>query len=983
MKRFLLIIILLLSAADLFYSQIGGYALQFDGTDDYAARADGPLGGATNLTIEAWIYIDENASGEMSLVQQREPGVGGSRDQYILKINSDLSLDFWDYGNSYGFLDEMNSGVILSKGTWTHIAVSKDGESASYYVNGKLGRTEARSGSAVSYNSALDFYIGQDGRDFNKPFNGKLDEVRIWNDARTEAEINSYMYKELVGNEANLVAYYKMSNGSGTTLSDNQTSGMYDLSIANGATWKTSGAFAGSRQALDFDGTDDYVAFASSPVYNNDAVTIEAWINSTSANVEEVIVSWGSDAGLNDNVQLRMQEGKLQFGADVAGWTYVIGNTSINTGSWVHVAMVKNGTSVSLYVNGQLDASGTMDKNPNVPNFFVGETYKNGSLQGYYFPGKIDEVRIWNTVRSESQIRDNMMTTLTGTEADLAAYYRFDQYAGTTLYDITANGYNGTLTNMDAATDWVSSSAFNTWIGSESSDWTTAANWSSGSAPAATDNVGLYKWDLGNEANISGTPTINSILFSSIAVPAINSDFNADGTIILEKDVNISGNNISLGEKGYLSEGIYRLYGTTGTISTTRNLESITEQNIAGLGAVLTGGGNRICTVSGAGTAAVNGEYSFSNIENGKNSYTKGIYKIYYDGWNWHIRDNESNWYYYNSNPGTINPPTDGWESDFMLSGAVPAPTLSLSSDPVFGNTTITRGHTDYSSSGLTSIDRYYIIEPTTNAGLNATLSFIYNEAELNGIPEADLRLFKSDDANTWTMEGGIVSEAENKVTLGGINSFSYWTLGDVDSPLPVELSAFTASVSAGKVTLNWQTATEINNHGFEIEKMLMRGSHSDPDLSGEESQWEKIGFIAGSGNSNSPKSYSFIDKTPVASAALSYRLKQIDNDGKYSYSEEITVELSAIPTEFSLSQNYPNPFNPATTIEFSLPKEADVLLKVYNLLGQEVVTLLSGQMKAGYHKVKFDASGLSSGVYLYKIQAGDFSAVKKLMLLK
>ena len=164
---------------------------------------------------------------------------------------------------------------------------------------------------------------------------------------------------------------------------------------------------------------------------------------------------------------------------------------------------------------------------------------------------------------------------------------------------------------------------------------------------------------------------------------------------------------------------------------------------------------------------------------------------------------------------------------------------------------------------------------------------------------------------------------------------------------------------------------------------MLKGESHSDPDLSGEESKWERIGFVEGAGNSNSPKYYSFIDNKPAASTQLSYRLKQIDNDGKYSYSKEITVEISSIPTEFSLSQNYPNPFNPSTTIEFAIPKESDVTLKVYNLLGQEVTTLLNTQMKAGYHKVKFDATGLSSGIYLYKIQSGDFSAVKKLMLVK
>jgi len=193
----------------------------------------------------------------------------------------------------------------------------------------------------------------------------------------------------------------------------------------------------------------------------------------------------------------------------------------------------------------------------------------------------------------------------------------------------------------------------------------------------------------------------------------------------------------------------------------------------------------------------------------------------------------------------------------------------------------------------------------------------------------------------------------------------------EIQEALPVELTSFSGSAEQNNIKLNWQTATEINNHGFEIERLVVN------------EKWEKIGFIAGAGNSNSPKLYSFIDNTSAASTSLSYRLKQIDNDGKYSYSKEITVELNAIPTEFSLSQNYPNPFNPSTTIEFSLPKEADVILKVYNLLGQEVATLLSTQMKAGYHKVKFDASGISSGVYLYKIQSGDFSAVKKLILLK
>ena len=192
-------------------------------------------------------------------------------------------------------------------------------------------------------------------------------------------------------------------------------------------------------------------------------------------------------------------------------------------------------------------------------------------------------------------------------------------------------------------------------------------------------------------------------------------------------------------------------------------------------------------------------------------------------------------------------------------------------------------------------------------------------------------------------------------------------------NPLPVELSSFTAIESKGQVTLKWITETEIDNYGFEVERALS----STTRLQG----WEKIGFVQGSGNSNSPKEYSYIDKKLIGGSKFKYRLKQIDNTGQYEYSNEVEVNL--IPTEYALFQNYPNPFNPSTTIRYQLPKESKVAIKIYSILGSEVMELLNEQKEAGTYEIEFNAEALSSGTYIYRIIAGDFIQTKKMILLR
>ena len=195
--------------------------------------------------------------------------------------------------------------------------------------------------------------------------------------------------------------------------------------------------------------------------------------------------------------------------------------------------------------------------------------------------------------------------------------------------------------------------------------------------------------------------------------------------------------------------------------------------------------------------------------------------------------------------------------------------------------------------------------------------------------------------------------------------------------PLPVELSSFTASVSKNAINLKWQTATEVNNYGFEIERSLTRTLSEGEGFN----NWEKIGFVPGNGNSNSPKDYTFMDKNPAGGSKFIYRLKQIDNNGKFEYSDEVEVEL--VPNEFALYQNYPNPFNPATNIQFSLPKAARINLSVYNLLGEKIAILLNEDKDVGFYSVQFDASSFSSGVYIYRLTTGDFIKTMKMNFIK
>ncbi len=280
--------------------------------------------------------------------------------------------------------------------------------------------------------------------------------------------------------------------------------------------------------------------------------------------------------------------------------------------------------------------------------------------------------------------------------------------------------------------------------------------------------------------------------------------------------------------------------------------------------------------------------------------------------------------------------------------------------------------------------DGYWKI--TTGDGLNGGVYNIDLTAEgFGGVEDyTGLRMLKRDTGGNWTFQGNhSVCTGSNSCPVlhrTDLNSFSEFGVGGASgNPLPVEIITFQANYHNGKVNLDWKTATEVDNYGFEIERA---SSLQNLNLN----VYEKIGFVKGFGNSNSPKDYSFIDKN-IKYGMVKYRLKQINQDGNFSYSNEVAIDIK-LPDKFVLFQNYPNPFNPITTINYQLPKKSFISVKIYDVIGRVVETIVNEEQTAGNYEIKFDGSNLVSGIYFYKLISVDsdgkqITLLKKMVLLK
>jgi photosystem II stability/assembly factor-like uncharacterized protein len=281
-------------------------------------------------------------------------------------------------------------------------------------------------------------------------------------------------------------------------------------------------------------------------------------------------------------------------------------------------------------------------------------------------------------------------------------------------------------------------------------------------------------------------------------------------------------------------------------------------------------------------------------------------------------------------------------------------------------------------------------IRKTTDGGINwlpqnsGTNQWLYgvssiDENNITVVGDGGTILRTTDGGNNWNSQlsgttSGLKAVYFTDINTGWVVGQSGTILKTTNGGIPVELTSFLVTAKQNSVLLEWTTATEINNQGFEIERQSIGG------------EFEKIGYVAGSGTTTEPNEYSFTDNN-VSSGTYTYRLKQIDFDGSFEYSKEIEVEISVL-FGFSLQQNYPNPFNPNTIIKYQIPELSFATIKVFDVLGKEVVTLVNEEKPAGSYEVEFNSRGLihqtlPSGIYFYQLKAGSFIESKKMILIK
>lgn len=491
----------------------------------------------------------------------------------------------------------------------------------------------------------------------------------------------------------------------------------------------------------------------------------------------------------------------------------------------------------------------------------------------------------------------------------------------------------------------------------DGSNWSSLAGGISGAATSIT-SIAIKGTDLfvgGNFTSIGGIPTNYIAKWDGLAWSQLGSGLNSNPNTILVFDnklyiggtFTVAGGNTA---NFYAVWDGNRLAAPVFSIPA-GNYSSLTLNNYSGF--VINGNVN----ISGALTL------TSGNIRLGSNNLTVGS-----------ISGGSSSNYVVTDGTGqlTIN----------NVSGAVTFPVGRTSYNPLILNNT--GGTVDNFSVGVQNsfdhntpdnnqtVSRQWNISEGTPGGSNAVLTFQWGSSdEGNAVNHSILSVghWNSSGFYEYISTGTTNGSNPFTITTSPVSSFSPYIIGN-SNVLPVELISFSSSIIGKNVELKWITNQETNNLGFDVERKSTTTS------------WNKIGYVQGSGNSNTPRNYMYNDNN-LQIGNYSYRLKQIDYNGNYKYYDLSNEVIINVPDKFNLSQNYPNPFNPSTKIKFEIPKKIFVGLTIFDAIGREIKKLVNEELPEGSYEVNWDASFLPSGIYFYKIETSDYTQTKQMILIK
>ncbi|MEM8899053.1 MAG: LamG-like jellyroll fold domain-containing protein [Bacteroidota bacterium] len=962
---FSIVSLLLLSAVPSFGQ--AGYGLDFNGTDEYVeVPYYSDLNPSGSFSIECWVKVEGGSGTFRSPITSRQVLSSGTDYRgYLIYAGSDDQWQFWTGEGLAASWDNLNSGVAVST-EWTHVACTFDGTTKRIYINGELANSASGTYAANPDRPTLiGVGGGEAGLALNFYFPGKIDEVRIWSDVRTGDEIRGNMHKELTGSESNLEGYYQMSDGSGSSLTDN-SSNSYTGTLNNSPTWKTSGAMTGSGMSLNFNGSTNYVEVPYNSALNPSTFTLECWVkvNGGSGTFRSPMTSRQSLSGGTVNSGYMIYAGaddqwQLWAGNGGAGWELLNSGVAVSS-DWTHLACLYDGTRLKMYVNGVFAdtlSAGYVVNASRPLRIATGVT--ESATPGLYFPGQIDEVRIWSDERTVDEIRANMFRTLEGNEAGLEAYYRFDQQPDalhSTLYDYTSNGNNGTLTNMAPASDWVSSDPFNTWIGSEDSNWGNADNWSLGSVPSS-GNVGVFDWDGSNDpasGNISGKDLYigAGVSSSHSGNLTLSGNLYNVGTFSTSGDVTFSGTAAQLitgsgssnlgdltlnnGSGLTLEQNVTTsdLTLTNGTLTIGSNTLTI-EGAISQTSGSLTGGTSSNITIAGSGSSTTLPAITLSNLTlNRANGVSLGG-ALTMEG-QLTLSNGLLNLNSQTLTLGDAATSTGGGSSTYIIatSGTLRKEFSSNGSFayPVGDATYYSPMNLDFTASGYSSayadvtltaskhpnnsstshyLNRYWTVSSSGISSFSCDVTAVYDDNDVTGT-ESSISGVKWNGIE-WSLMSGI-NTTTNTIT-GTVNSFSDFSGGE-PAALPVEWLSFNAFSTSGQVTLNWETASELNSDFFAVER------------SRERTDWAEIGRVGAMGFSDDVQAYTYTDNNSTPGQNY-YRLRQVDFDGQFEYSEVRTVYVDP------QLRVYPNPVGDFLQMELPAGKWSASLL---DISGREIL---------------------------------------------